>query len=133
MLAGAGAAMEGFLKLLHTPLGYDPHNVMSVGIPVHEDTYKTWAERSAYFDLLMQKAGTVSGVDMVAISTNATPPSNGYSDKIEILGQAARDDQQVAHQFCEPGLLSVAEDSGASGEDLGRDGEPQRRAHGGHQ
>ena len=76
MLAGAGAAMEGFVKLLHTPLGYDPHNVMSVGIPVHErNTYKTWAERSAYFDVLMQKAATVQGVEMAAISSNATPPS----------------------------------------------------------
>src|SRR5262249_10907481 len=34
MLAGAGAAMQGFLHLIHTPLGYDPINVMSVGIPV---------------------------------------------------------------------------------------------------
>ena len=101
MLAGAGAAMEGFLKLLHTPLGYDPHNVMSVGIPVHDGTYKTWAERSAYFDMFMQKAGSVSGVDMAAISTNATPPSNG-SDKVEILGQAARDDQQVRMNFVSP-------------------------------
>src|SRR5205807_1194485 len=41
MLAGAGAAMQGFLHLLHTPLGYDPHNVMSVGIPVHDGAYPT--------------------------------------------------------------------------------------------
>jgi len=39
MLAGAGAAMQGFLHLIHTPLGYDPINVMSVGIPVHEGAY----------------------------------------------------------------------------------------------
>ena len=31
LLAGAGSAMKGFLRLMHTPLGYDPHNVMSVG------------------------------------------------------------------------------------------------------
>ncbi len=102
MLAGAGAAMEGFLKLLHTPLGYDPHNVMSVGIPVHDGTYKTWADRSAYFDLLMHKAGTVSGVDMVAISSNATPPSNGSRNNVEILGQSALDDQEVRINFVSP-------------------------------
>ncbi len=102
MLAGAGAAMEGFLKLLHTPLGYDPHNVMSVGIPVHDGTYKTWAERSAYFDLLMKKAGTVSGVDMVAVSSNATPPANGSRNKIEILGQSALDNQEVRINFVSP-------------------------------
>jgi predicted permease len=38
MLAGAGAAIEGFVRLMHTPLGYDPHNVMSVGIPMHDGT-----------------------------------------------------------------------------------------------
>ena len=43
MLAGAGAAIEGFLRVAHTNLGYDPHNVMSVGIPVHDGTYKTLA------------------------------------------------------------------------------------------
>ena len=80
---------------------------MSVGIPVHEGTYKTWAERSAYFDLLMKKAGTVQGVDMAAISTNATPPSNGYDDKVEILGQAARDDQQVRINFVSPGYFPL--------------------------
>jgi len=47
MLAGAGAAMRGFLRLLHTPLGYNPHNVMSVGIPVHDGSYPNWAARSA--------------------------------------------------------------------------------------
>ncbi len=111
MLAGAGAAMEGFLKLLRTPLGYDPHNVMSVGIPVHEGTYKTWAERSAYFDMLLQKAGTVSGVDMVAISSNATPPSNGFDSKVEFLGQAALDDQKARVNLVSPNyfpLLKIA-------------------------
>jgi len=47
MMAGAGAAIEGFLKVAHTHLGYDPHNVMSVGVPIHDGTYKTWAERAA--------------------------------------------------------------------------------------
>ena len=79
MLAGASAAMEGFLRLLHTPLGYDPHNVMSVGIPVHDGTYTTWAERAAYFEQLRARVATVPGVTMAAISTNATPPSNGFN------------------------------------------------------
>jgi predicted permease len=106
MLAGAGAAMEGFLKLMHTPLGYDPHNVMSVGIPVHQGTYKTSAERSAYFELLLNKAASVSGVDMAAISANATPPSNGWGTTIEISGQA-RDDQKVRINFVSPGYFPL--------------------------
>ena len=33
LLTSAAAAINGFVRLVHTELGYDPHNVMSVGIP----------------------------------------------------------------------------------------------------
>ena len=95
MLGGASAAMEGFLKMMHTPLGYDPHNVMSVGIPIHDGTYKTWAERATYFEQLRARAATVPGVTMTAISSNATPPSNGFETGIEILGKPPKDDQKI--------------------------------------
>jgi putative ABC transport system permease protein len=93
MLAGAGAAIEGFLHLMHTPLGYDPHNVMSVGIPLPEGAYKSWPERAAYFEQLHANVAAVPGVRMVAISSNATPPSNGFNTKFEIVGKPAAQDQ----------------------------------------
>jgi predicted permease len=102
MLAGAGAATEGFIRLLNIPLGYDPHNIMSVGIPVHDGTYKTWAERSAYFEQLRSKAAEVPGVTMAAISTNATPPSNGNSTTFEIQGQSALQNQPSRLNFVSP-------------------------------
>src|SRR5271155_5825106 len=102
MLSGAGAAMEGFLKLMHTSLGYDPHNVMSVGIPVHDGTYKTWASRSAYFEQLRAKVSTVPGVKMTAISSNATPPSNGFPTVVEFLGKTAQDAQKVRINVVSP-------------------------------
>jgi predicted permease len=95
MLAGSGAAIEGFLKLAHTPLGYDPRNLMSVGIPIHDGTYKTWAERAAYFQQMYDKVGEVPGVTMVAISSNATPPSNGFNTRFEIMGKPAAQDQTL--------------------------------------
>jgi predicted permease len=95
MLAGAGAAIQGFLKTMHTPLGYDPHNVMSVGIPLHDGTYKTWGERSAYFDQLQKKVAMAPGVTMTAISSNATPPANGFPMHVEFLGKTAQDEQKV--------------------------------------
>lgn len=93
MLAGAGAAIEGFLRIANTNLGYDPHNIMSVGIPIHDGAYKTWAERAAYFEQLQDKVAEVPGVTMTAISSNATPPSNGFRTKFEIVGQPAAQDQ----------------------------------------
>jgi len=102
MLAGAGAAIEGFVRLMHTPLGYDPHNIMSVGIPIHDGTYKTWAERAPYFEQLKAKAAEVPGVTMVAISSNATPPSNGFNTKFEIIGKPASEDQSFQFNIVSP-------------------------------
>ena len=107
MLAGAGAAMQGFLHLLHTPLGYDPHNVMSVGIPVHDGTYPTWEARRAYFEQLHSRAATVPGVTMTAISTNATPPDNGWNTKVEVMGDARHDDQKIRVNFVSPGYFPL--------------------------
>ncbi len=95
MMAGAGAAIEGFLHLANMKLGYDPHNVMSVGIPVHDGTYKVWGERAAYFEQLHDKVAEVPGVSMVAISSNATPPANGFNVKFEIMGKPSAQDQSL--------------------------------------
>jgi predicted permease len=102
MLAGAGAAIEGFVRLMHAPLGYDPHNVMSVGIPIHDGTYKTWAERAPYFEQLQSAAAAVPGVTTAAISSNATPPSNGFSSKFEIVGKPASEDQTLHFNMVSP-------------------------------
>lgn len=95
MMAGAGAAIEGFLKVANTPLGYDPHNVMSVGIPIHDGTYKTWPERAAYFEKLFAKVAEVPGVKLAAVSSNATPPSNGFNTHLEIVGRPSNAEQII--------------------------------------
>ena len=95
MLGGAGAAIEGFLRVAHTRLGYDPHNIMSVGIPIHDGAYKTWPERAAYFEQLHDKVAEVPGVTMAAVSSNATPPDNGYNTKFQILGKPSAQDQML--------------------------------------
>jgi predicted permease len=107
MLAGAGAAMRGFLRMLHMPLGYDPHNIMSVGIPVHDGSYPIWAARATYFETLLNKVAAVHGVKMAAISSNATPPSNGWNTGIEIVGKPPKDDQRVRINFVSPGYFPI--------------------------
>jgi predicted permease len=93
LLASAGAAIQGFIKLNHVHLGYNPHNVMSVGIPLHENSYTTWGARAQYFTQLMLKVATTPEVKMTALSTNATPPANGWKNKFELLGHPSKEDQ----------------------------------------
>ena len=99
LLAGAGAAIEGFMRMMNLPLGYDPHNIMSVGIPVHENTYKTQPERTAYFEQLRAKVAEVPSVTIAAISTNATPPDNGMNTTFQILGNPSQQDQPARLNF----------------------------------
>jgi predicted permease len=87
LLAAAGASMKGFAQLIHQPLGYDPHNVMGMGIPLRENSYHTWAARAAYFEQLREKVAETPGVTTAAISTDATPPRNGWIFGFEILGK----------------------------------------------
>ncbi len=107
MMAGAGAAIEGFLHVVNTNLGYDPHNIMSVGIPIHDGTYKTWEERSAYFEKLYATVSAVPGVTSSAISSNATPPSNGFKTKFEILGKPSTADQSLQFNMVSPEYFPV--------------------------
>jgi len=95
MLATASAAIQSFLKMLHIPLGYDPHNVMSVGIPIHSKNYDNIQSRSALVEQLRDKVGATQGVRDAAISTNATPPDNGFRVPLEILGRPASEDLTV--------------------------------------
>jgi len=99
MLAGAGASIQGFLRMMHTSLGYDPHNVMEVEMPIHYDAYNTWAKRSTYFEEMRKEVAEVPGVTMTAISETGTPPHSGWTTHIEFQGLQAIDDQKAAIGF----------------------------------
>ena len=89
LLAAAGGAMKGFVRLMHTSLGYDPHNVIPVWVPLHDGTLTTWRERAAYFDRVKTALSRIQGVDDAAISSDATPPENGEGMQYEVLGKSS--------------------------------------------
>ncbi len=99
LLTTAGAAIQGLLGLMRANLGYDPHNVMSVGIPVHENAYLTWEQRSTYFEHLRQRISTVPDVVSAGISSNARPPHNGWEMGFEILGRTFNETQELRANF----------------------------------
>lgn len=84
LLSTGGTVGEGFLRLIRAPLGYDPHNTLDVGIPLHDNTYMSWEKRSSYFDQLRQRIAAIPGVLSAAISTRATPPSSGLDMRVVI-------------------------------------------------
>ncbi len=102
LLAAAGAAGRGFLNLVHADLGYDPHNAMSLPIPVHDNTHVSWEERSQYFQQLRARLATMPEVVIAGISTNATPPLNGSGRRVEIMGRSDAEKPEVRLNMVSP-------------------------------
>jgi len=107
LLAAAGSSMKRFAQLIHQPLGFDPHNVMAIGIPLREDSYRTWPARVAYFEQLRGKVAETSGVTTAAISTDATPPRNGWIMGFEILGKPVANPPMGSINLTSPDYFSV--------------------------
>jgi predicted permease len=107
LLASAGGAIRGFVRLMHTNLGYDPHHTMSVGIPVHDNTFMTWEARSQYFAQLRERIAALPEVTDAGISTNATPPSNGWNTHFEILGKPVAEERELRTNFVSPEYFTV--------------------------
>jgi putative ABC transport system permease protein len=107
MLSAAGAAGKGFLGLIRTKLGYDPKQTMSLPIPVHENTYATWKERSEYFEQIRSAIAGMPRVISAGISTNATPPSNGNDTRIDIMIRNDLEKPVVRLNFISPEYFPV--------------------------
>jgi predicted permease len=101
LLTAASAAGKGFLRLVNTDLGYDPHDAMSVPIPIHENTHVAWKDRAEYFEQIRARIAAMPQVVAAGISTNATPPSNGWRQNIEIMGNAS-EKPEVRVNFISP-------------------------------
>jgi predicted permease len=107
LLACSSATIDGFVRLLHLPLGYDPHNVISIWIPLQERSYTSWSGRAAYFEQLRARVGTVPGVRMTAIATNATPPNAGSEMPFEVLGHPGLGQQTALLNLVGPEFFST--------------------------
>jgi hypothetical protein len=76
-MATAGTAIRSFLELMQMPLGYDPANVMKVGIMLHVQDRGEWNRiqsregRTAYIEQIREKIAAVPGVSTVAVGTLA--------------------------------------------------------------
>ena len=82
-MATSGAAIHSFLRLMQMPLGYDPANVMKLGIMLHVQDRDEWNRlrpregRIAYIEQIREKIASVAGVSTVAVGIDATPPLMG--------------------------------------------------------
>ncbi|MGA7524591.1 MAG: ADOP family duplicated permease [Acidobacteriaceae bacterium] len=92
LMATAGTAIRSFLRLGQMPLGYDPANVLKVGMMLHAHNPSEWsriqsrAARTAYIEQIRDKIAAVPGISTVAVGNDATPSYIDPADTFEIDG-----------------------------------------------
>jgi predicted permease len=103
LMATAGTAIHSFLGLMRMPLGYDPANVVKIGIQLHTHDSGEWGHiqpreaRTAYIEQIREKVASLPGVSTVAIGAGATPPyiDAFYEKSFEIDGAGDREQPQA--------------------------------------
>ena len=101
LMATAGTAIRGFLRLTQMPLGYDPANVMQLGISLHAHNPAEWSRiqsreaRTAYIEQIRDKIASVPGVSTVAVGIDATPPDADVQSSFIVDGSGDGEQPQA--------------------------------------
>ena len=106
LMATAGTAIRSFLELMQMPLGYDPANVMKLGILLHLhdpgvlSRIQSREARTAYIEQIREKIASVPGISTVAVSSDSagadvTPPYSGAESSFNIDGGLDRQQLQA--------------------------------------
>jgi predicted permease len=108
LLTAAGASVKTLYSLVHTRLGYDPHNVVSIYVPLSDDGTRTkWQDRVNYYDQIRQKVSSTPGVVSVAIATTFLPPVSTNKSSVEIQGGPLQERQVITMQEISPEYFSA--------------------------
>jgi predicted permease len=101
LMATAGTAIRSFLQLMQMPLGYDPANVMNVGVMLHVQDPGEWSRlqsrdaRVADIEQIRQKIASVPRVSTVAVGIGATPPDADVQSSFIIDGSGDGEQPQA--------------------------------------
>jgi predicted permease len=106
LLTAAATAIQGFRLLLHSDLGFNPHNITGYSIPVHSGSYTTWEARANYFQQLRDRVAQTPGVLSASLALIG-PPQSEWDFPAEILGQNTLGSQPVNINFVDSGFFRM--------------------------
>jgi putative ABC transport system permease protein len=98
LLAAAGATVRSLHGLMHKPLGYDPHNLAWLTIPLRDGTYTDWQKRIGYYAHIREDVASIPGVRSAAIAYTWLPPLSLYRSSAQIRGSPSDENQTVTIQ-----------------------------------
>ena len=107
LLGIAGAAVTGFMHIRSMTLGYDPHHVGFISVPLKRGPNKSHKAYTNYVDQLRDAVAAVPGVSFAATGSGAIPPSQPFNTigrplTFELLGQESKLPQYTLVQLVSP-------------------------------
>ncbi len=105
-LVCGGLMLRSFLNLLHSPLGFDPANVITAGVPIDFKRYPTMEGRLALLRDVIDRVSAIPGVQ----SVSAADPLPLAGQERRRVGRPDRPDTPpilATQQFTLPGYLRV--------------------------
>jgi putative ABC transport system permease protein len=103
LLAAAGATVRSLYGLMHRSLGYDPHHLAWLTIPLRDGTYASWPQRVRYFAQVREDIASLPGIEAAAIAYTYLPPVSRFRSSAELRGRSSETHlvaiQQVSSQY----------------------------------
>ena len=107
MLAGAGAAIQAFLHLYHTPLGFDPGHLFYMAIGAPKESAPNWQHLAVSQESIRQTAESTPGVVSASVTDNWIPPFSGYVTKVFISSNPNLTDAQASLALVNSNMFST--------------------------
>jgi putative ABC transport system permease protein len=68
LLVGAGLLVQSFVRMVRQETGFDRHNLITAGIHLPLNKYKTQPELDTFFDTLVEKLNATPGIESSAVT-----------------------------------------------------------------
>jgi len=86
LLAGGGLMLKSFWQAQQAPLGFDPHNVLTMTISLPRSRYEKDEQINAFYDRLLAKVAALPSVTAAAIGVNIPFDDNEWDSSFHLTG-----------------------------------------------
>lgn len=107
LLAAAGTTIRSLDRLTHRSLGYDPHHLAWITIPLRDGTYTDWQKRIRYYSQVREDVARIPGVRSAAIAYTWLPPLSLFRSSAQIRGWRSDENQTLTIQQVSPEYFST--------------------------
>jgi putative ABC transport system permease protein len=94
LLVGSSLLIQSFQRLQQVPLGFDPHNLLTVGIQLSSSNYRSESDQTintaklaAFYESLLHRIKGIPGTEAFALGSNLPFNGNNYSTDFGVVGQ----------------------------------------------